>query len=146
MSIGHWYYNNTPAVFQYMTAVAVTYNVIPLKFFNLHHRQPLCRIKSRESSWLRDLAKSSSQITEEQVVEFREAFSLFDKDGDGTITTKDVASTGLGGGMLGGGGGLFSNSQTAPSSGLFKSQSAATGLGGAGGGLFGMQNKGEWSH
>ena len=28
------------------------------------------------------------QLTEEQIAEFKEAFSLFDKDGDGTITTK----------------------------------------------------------
>ena len=27
-------------------------------------------------------------LTEEQVAEFKEAFQLFDKDGDGTITTK----------------------------------------------------------
>ena len=35
---------------------------------------------------------SASQLTEEQVAEFREAFSLFDKDGDGTITTRDLGS------------------------------------------------------
>ena len=29
-----------------------------------------------------------ADITEEQKLEFKEAFSLFDKDGDGTITTK----------------------------------------------------------
>ncbi len=29
------------------------------------------------------------QLTEEQIAEFKEAFSLFDKDGDGTITTKE---------------------------------------------------------
>ena len=28
------------------------------------------------------------ELTEEQIAEFREAFVLFDKDGDGTITTK----------------------------------------------------------
>ena len=27
-------------------------------------------------------------LTDEQVAEFKEAFELFDKDGDGTITTK----------------------------------------------------------
>lgn len=27
-------------------------------------------------------------LSEEQVAEFKEAFQLFDKDGDGTITTK----------------------------------------------------------
>ena len=30
------------------------------------------------------------QLTEEQIAEFKEAFSLFDKDGDGTITTKEL--------------------------------------------------------
>jgi calmodulin len=32
------------------------------------------------------------QLTEEQIAEFKEAFSLFDKDGEGTITTKEVGS------------------------------------------------------
>lgn len=30
--------------------------------------------------------------TEEQISEFKEAFSLFDKDGDGTITTKELGT------------------------------------------------------
>eukprot|EP01120_Amphizonella_sp_Union-15-10_P012452 TRINITY_DN552_c0_g1_i1.p1 TRINITY_DN552_c0_g1~~TRINITY_DN552_c0_g1_i1.p1 ORF type:complete len:150 (-),score=49.03 TRINITY_DN552_c0_g1_i1:81-530(-) len=30
------------------------------------------------------------QLSEEQVAEFKEAFSLFDKDGDGNITTKEL--------------------------------------------------------
>ncbi|XP_041364814.1 calmodulin-A-like [Gigantopelta aegis] len=29
-------------------------------------------------------------LTEEQIAEFKEAFSLFDKDGDGTITTSEL--------------------------------------------------------
>uniref|UniRef100_A0ABD2W5H5 EF-hand domain-containing protein n=1 Tax=Trichogramma kaykai TaxID=54128 RepID=A0ABD2W5H5_9HYME len=42
-------------------------------------------------------ARSSSihqadQLTEEQIAEFKEAFSLFDKDGDGTITTKELGT------------------------------------------------------
>ena len=32
----------------------------------------------------------ANQLTEEQIAEFKEAFSLFDKDGDGTITTKEL--------------------------------------------------------
>ncbi|TFK60941.1 calmodulin-like protein [Pluteus cervinus] len=32
------------------------------------------------------------QLSEEQIAEFREAFSLFDKDGDGTITTKELGT------------------------------------------------------
>ena len=31
-------------------------------------------------------------LSEEQVAEFKEAFSLFDKDGDGTITTKELGT------------------------------------------------------
>ena len=37
----------------------------------------------------------ADQLTEEQIAEFKEAFSLFDKDGDGTITTKELGTVGL---------------------------------------------------
>ena len=33
-------------------------------------------------------SKAKDELTEEQIAEFKEAFLLFDKDGDGTITTK----------------------------------------------------------
>ena len=32
------------------------------------------------------------QLTEEQIAEFKEAFSLFDKDGDGTITPNELGT------------------------------------------------------
>ena len=32
----------------------------------------------------------ADQLTEEQITAFKEAFSLFDRDGDGTITTKEL--------------------------------------------------------
>ena len=32
----------------------------------------------------------AEQLSEEQIAEFKEAFSLFHKDGDGTITTKEL--------------------------------------------------------
>ena len=32
------------------------------------------------------------QLTEEQIAELKEAFSLFDKDGDGAITTKELGT------------------------------------------------------
>ena len=34
----------------------------------------------------------AEQLSEEQIAEFKEAFSLFDKDGDGTITTKELGT------------------------------------------------------
>merc|ERR1712010_64440 len=34
----------------------------------------------------------ADSLTEEQVSEFKEAFSLFDKDGDGQITTKELGT------------------------------------------------------
>ena len=34
----------------------------------------------------------ADQLTEEQITEFKDAFSLFDKDGDGTITAKDLGT------------------------------------------------------
>ena len=37
-------------------------------------------------------AMTSEQLTEEQISEFKEAFALFDKDGDGTITTKELGT------------------------------------------------------
>ena len=33
----------------------------------------------------------ADQLTEEQISEFKEAFALFDKDGDGTITGKELS-------------------------------------------------------
>lgn len=38
------------------------------------------------------LTKMSDQLTEDQVAEFREAFSLFDKNNDGKITTKELGT------------------------------------------------------
>lgn len=38
------------------------------------------------------LTLKADQLTEEQIAEFKEAFSLFDKDGDGTITTKELGT------------------------------------------------------
>mmetsp|Transcript_42448 Transcript_42448/g.51462 ORF Transcript_42448/g.51462 Transcript_42448/m.51462 type:complete len:166 (+) Transcript_42448:617-1114(+) len=37
-----------------------------------------------------DLAKLAEQLTESQVAEFKECFSLFDKDGSGTVDTSEL--------------------------------------------------------
>jgi calmodulin len=34
----------------------------------------------------------ADQLTDEQIAEFKEAFALFDKDGDGTVTTKELGT------------------------------------------------------
>ena len=36
------------------------------------------------------MTAASENLNEEQIAEFKEAFRLFDKDGDGTITTKVI--------------------------------------------------------
>ncbi|OAR05808.1 hypothetical protein LLEC1_03774, partial [Akanthomyces lecanii] len=38
------------------------------------------------------LLNMADSLTEDQVAEFKEAFSLFDKDGDGQITTKELGT------------------------------------------------------
>ena len=45
-------------------------------------------------SWIQNLLSSKvvDQLTEEQINEFKETFSLFDKDTDGTITTKEFGT------------------------------------------------------
>ena len=46
-----------------------------------------------ERKFIKFLVKlQADQLTEEQIAEFKEAFSLFDKDGDGTITTKELGT------------------------------------------------------
>jgi len=37
-------------------------------------------------------SEPAKHLNEEQIAEFKEAFSLFDKDGDGTITTKELGT------------------------------------------------------
>merc|ERR1711920_505886 len=56
----------------------------------LLNRQPHFQLRSSTSN--PKLSKMADQLTEEQIAEFKEAFSLFDKDGDGTITTKELGT------------------------------------------------------
>merc|ERR1712190_221599 len=56
----------------------------------LLNRQPHFQLQtstSNPNTWV-----MADQLTEEQIAEFKEAFSLFDKDGDGTITTKELGT------------------------------------------------------
>ena len=53
----------------------------------------LTRPSAREPAFVRTPDRAQAdQLTEEQIAEFKEAFSLFDKDGDGTITTKELGT------------------------------------------------------
>ncbi|RWS17002.1 calmodulin-like isoform X3 [Dinothrombium tinctorium] len=47
---------------------------------------------SIKSGYSEETVQEADQLTEEQIAEFKEAFSLFDKDGDGTITTKELGT------------------------------------------------------
>ncbi|CAG9562787.1 unnamed protein product [Danaus chrysippus] len=50
------------------------------------------RTLNRDADEIRCESRTADQLTEEQIAEFKEAFSLFDKDGDGTITTKELGT------------------------------------------------------
>ncbi|KAF2107167.1 hypothetical protein BDV96DRAFT_589806 [Lophiotrema nucula] len=57
----------------------------------LHSRPPRKDTSPPFSAHIHPTAMADS-LTEEQVSEFKEAFSLFDKDGDGQITTKELGT------------------------------------------------------
>merc|ERR1711997_1095789 len=56
----------------------------------LLNRQPHFQLQTSTSKM--SGSAEADQLTEEQIAEFKEAFSLFDKDGDGTITTKELGT------------------------------------------------------
>merc|ERR1739841_113063 len=56
----------------------------------LLNRQPHFQLRSSPTNPHQNTM--ADQLTEEQIAEFKEAFSLFDKDGDGTITTKELGT------------------------------------------------------
>nr|CAI9710114.1 unnamed protein product [Rangifer tarandus platyrhynchus] len=55
-------------------------------------RQPRSPLSEDTSPGEVTASCEADQLTEEQIAEFKEAFSLFDKDGDGTITTKELGT------------------------------------------------------
>ena len=55
----------------------------------LEHPNATARTLERENTRRRNMA---ADLTDEQIAEFKEAFALFDKDGDGTITTKELGT------------------------------------------------------
>ena len=44
---------------------------------------------------VRFVLQMADHLTEEQIAEFKEAFSMFDTEGDGTIATKELGACGL---------------------------------------------------
>ncbi|XP_030855323.1 calmodulin-like [Strongylocentrotus purpuratus] len=61
----------------------------PLPYLQLVAANPFLLNRNQLST---TIDKMADQLTEEQIAEFKEAFSLFDKDGDGTITTKELGT------------------------------------------------------
>ena len=56
-----------------------------------HYDSKLNEFKSREEELLKQaMPEYKAPKTEEELEEFKDAFSLFDKDGDGTITAKEI--------------------------------------------------------
>merc|ERR1711963_1133545 len=53
---------------------------------------PLALLTPKTTGLLSCLFKMAEKLSEEQIAEFKEAFALFDKDGDGTITTKELGT------------------------------------------------------
>ncbi|KAF5466913.1 hypothetical protein F2P56_016795, partial [Juglans regia] len=52
----------------------------------------ILRLTKRQESTEFSRGRMADQLTDDQISEFKEAFSLFDKDGDGCITTKELGT------------------------------------------------------
>ncbi|KAE8660347.1 Calmodulin [Hibiscus syriacus] len=80
------------------------YTCYPLRYFSYSARRtliispprlslsPNTSFREKEKLKLSCRKKLADQLTEDQISEFKEAFSLFDKDGDGCITTKELGT------------------------------------------------------
>ncbi|KAL6449295.1 hypothetical protein ACFW04_000726 [Cataglyphis niger] len=67
-----------------------TTNSYLAQIFPVKTRPTQCGFRTGEAIFFS--TTKADQLTEEQIAEFKEAFSLFDKDGDGTITTKELGT------------------------------------------------------
>lgn len=72
-----------------------------IQFNGKLHASALCRLRNRGNlsfllvvltiyTLLVRFVPQADQLTEEQISEYREAFQLFDRDGDGTITAAEL--------------------------------------------------------
>ncbi|KAM1355245.1 hypothetical protein ACFX13_030242 [Malus domestica] len=55
-------------------------------------RENEIKLQSTFGQNLQSRDQKSEQLTEEQIAEFKEVFCLFDKDGDGCVTTKELGT------------------------------------------------------
>jgi Ca2+-binding EF-hand superfamily protein len=53
----------------------------------IHHLWVISSIQSEKKA-----TDQTVTLTDEQIAEFKDAFSLFDKDGDGSITLEELAT------------------------------------------------------
>ncbi|CAM8897908.1 unnamed protein product [Rhodiola kirilowii] len=59
---------------------------VPFSGISFSENQNICHRNPEKKKTMAD------QLTDDQISEFKEAFSLFDKDGDGCITTKELGT------------------------------------------------------
>ena len=67
-------------------------NTDPPQTHERSHRARLHSYVSTRDNEEREAHEMAAELTDEQITEFKEAFALFDKDGDGTITTKELGA------------------------------------------------------
>jgi calmodulin len=66
---------------------------VPLRaLFASKFQTPCSILATHASKPTHSTQKMADTLTDEQIAEFKEAFALFDKDGDGTITTKELGT------------------------------------------------------
>jgi Ca2+-binding EF-hand superfamily protein len=53
---------------------------------------PPTQLQRKNTQIVQDLLKCAQELSEEQVAEFKECFSLFDADGSGTVDTSELGT------------------------------------------------------